>query len=106
LIAQHAIGVPELQRQTLMLMNRCQAESRIPSWLADCVGNRIATYEGRPQSLGKQWLDDPQRVNELRATIGLPVRRPIPEPGLNLPAYRQNETRQNHRWWQGWIGST
>jgi hypothetical protein len=56
-------------------------------------------YEGRPQRYGTQWMDDPQdggirswtlaepgRVNELRASVGLELLRPILEPGPDVTA--------------------
>lgn len=52
-----------------------------------------ATYEGRPQRYGTQWIDDPldgrirpwslaepDRVNELRATVGLDRYTRFPSP--------------------------
>ena len=75
-------------------------------------------YEDRPQRFGTQWLDDPrdgrirpwrladpERVNELRASVGLPDLSPIPEPGPDLPADQQEGIRENYRWWQEWLVS-
>lgn len=74
-IAQHAIGEPEFQRAALsMVKDKIHA-----AFLYD----RIAMYEGRPQRYGTQGLpspdgrhqrwsiDDPERVNERRAAIGM-----------------------------------
>ncbi len=118
LIAQHAIGRPEFQRRALRLMHDCAIESRIPAWHAAYLEDRIAMYEGRPQRFGTQWIDDPRdgrarpwriadagRIAELRAGVGLPGLHPIPEPGPDLPADRQEEIRENHRWWQAWLAS-
>jgi hypothetical protein len=115
LIAQHAIGEPEFQRRALQWMHECAAEGRIPAWHAAYLEDRIAMLEGRPQRFGTQWLDDPrdgrvrpwrladpERVNELRAGVGLPDLRPIPEPGPDLRADRQKEIRENDRWWREW----
>jgi hypothetical protein len=117
-IAQHAIGEPEFQRRALMLMRECAAEGRIPAWHAAYLEDRIAMYEGRPQRFGTQWLDDPRdgrvrpwrladpgRVNELRASVGLPDLPPIPETGPDLPADQQKEIQENDRWWQEWLVS-
>ena len=73
-------------------------------------------YEGRPQRYGTQWLDDPvdgrlrpwdledpQRVNELRAGVGLEPMRPIPDRGSELPAEKRQQIEENHRWWQQWL---
>ncbi len=76
-------------------------QGRTPAWHAAYLEDRIAMSEGRPQRFGTQWLDDPrdgrirpwkladlERVNEFRASVGLPDLRPIPEPGPDLPAGR------------------
>jgi hypothetical protein len=115
LIAQHAIGEPEFQRRALRWMRESAAEGRIPAWHAAYLEDRIAMCEGRPQRFGTQWLDDPrdgrirpwkladiERVNELRAGVGLSDLRPIPGPGLDLPAPQQEKIRENDRWWQEW----
>jgi hypothetical protein len=117
-IAQHAIGEPEFQHRALMTMRECAAEGRIPAWHAAYLEDRIAMYEGRPQRFGTQWLDDPRdgrprpwrladsgRVNELRASVGLPDLPPIPETGPDLPVDQQKEIQENHRWWQEWLVS-
>ncbi len=75
-------------------------------------------YEDRPQRFGSQWIDDPGDgrirpwrladpgvVNELRSSVGLPNLHPIPEPGPELPAARQEELRENIRWWRTWLTS-
>ena len=115
LIAQHAIGEPEFQRQALLRMQECAAEGRVPPWHAAYLEDRIAICEGRPQRFGTQSLDDPRdgrsrpwkvadidRVNELRAGVGLPDLPPIPEPGPDLPTDQQQAIRENYRWWHQW----
>jgi hypothetical protein len=115
LISQHAVGEPEFQRRALQRMQQCAAEGRIPAWHVAYLEDRIAMAEGRPQRFGTQWLDDPRdgrirpwtladpdRVNELRASVGLPELHPIPEPGPDLPADQQEEIRETERWWQEW----
>jgi hypothetical protein len=94
LIAQHAIGDPQLQRQSLPLLRSAAASGHVPMWHAAYLADRIALYEGRPQRYGTQWVDDPidgrtrpwklvdsDRVNEFRADVGLPPLHPIPERG-------------------------
>jgi hypothetical protein len=118
IIAQHAIGEPDFQRQALLRMQECAAGGRIPAWHAAYLEDRVAMYEGRPQRFGTQWIDDPrdgrarpwtladpQVVNELRASVGLPDLHPIPEPGPDLPADRQEEARENIRMWRAWLAS-
>lgn len=118
LIVQHAIGEPEFQRWALSRMQECISASRIPAWHAAYLEDRIAMYEGRPQRFGTQWIDDPRdgrarpwaladapRVNELRASVGLPDLHPIPEPGPDLPEDRQRAAHENIRWWREWLQS-
>ena len=113
---QHAIGEPEFQREALQLLRACAASGRAPAWHAAYLEDRIAMYEGRPQRYGTQWLDDPvdgrlrpwdledpQRVNELRAGVGLEPMRPIPDRGSELPAEKRQQIEENHRWWQQWL---
>lgn len=115
LIAQHAIGEPEFQRRALQWVRESADQGRTPAWHAAYLEDRIAMSEGRPQRFGTQWLDDPrdgrirpwkladvERVNEFRASVGLPDLRPIPEPGPDLPADQQEAIRENYRWWQEW----
>jgi hypothetical protein len=118
LIVQHAIGEPDLQRQALLLLQEHAALERIPAWHCAYLEDRIAMYEDRPQRYGTQWLDDPidgrirpwslaepDRVNELRASVGLDSMRPVPERGPELPEEEQQTIRENHRWWQQWLAS-
>jgi hypothetical protein len=113
LIAQHAVGEPEFQRRALQWVRESAIQGRTPAWHAAYLEDRIAMSEGRPQRFGTQWLDDPpdarippwkladvERVNEFRASVGLPDLRPIPEPGHDLPADQQEAIRENYRWWQ------
>jgi hypothetical protein len=115
LIVQHAIGEPEFQRRALQLMRETADEGRTPAWHAAYLEDRIAMCEGRPQRFGTQWLDnprdgrvrpwtlaDPERVNEFRASVGLPDLHPIPEPGPDIHADQQEKIRENDRWWREW----
>ncbi len=116
LIAQHAMGEPEFQREALRWMQTCIAGGRLPAWHAAYLEDRIAMLEGRPQRFGTQWLDDPrdgrsrpwqlsepEQVNTLRASVGLLNLHPIPEPGPDLPLDQQRKIRENAQWWQDWL---
>jgi hypothetical protein len=118
MIAQHSIGEPEFQKDVLHLLKECAAGGRTPAWHAAYLEDRIAMYQGRPQRYGSQWVDDPrdgrarpwelsdpERVNEFRASVGLPPLHPIPEPGLDLPKDQQTAIDDNQRWWQEWLAS-
>ena len=98
-------------------MRPCAAEGRIPAWHPAYLEDRIAMYEGRPQRFGTQWIDDPRdgrgrpwtladagRIDELRASVGLPGLPPIPEPGPELSLEQQEEIRESQRWWKEWLG--
>ncbi|MGD0304650.1 MAG: DUF6624 domain-containing protein [Candidatus Acidiferrales bacterium] len=118
LIVQHAIGEPDFQRDVLKLLRESTASNRIPAWHAAYLEDRIALYENRPQRFGTQWIDDPrdgrarpwlladpQRVDELRAGVGLKPLAPIPGPGPDLPSETQHEMLENERWWKTWLAS-
>lgn len=116
LVAQHAIGEPEFQKEVLRLLQECAAAKRIPAWHAAYLEDRIAMYEGRRQRYGSQCADDPRdgrlrpwkladpkQVNELRSSVGLPPLPPIPEPGPDLPEERRKAIEENIRWWEKWL---
>lgn len=118
LIVQHSIGDPRLQRAVLSLLREESDEGRVPAWQAAYLADRIAMYEQRPQRYGTQWLDDPtdgrlrpwpieepDKVDNLRASVGLGPLRPIPERGPDLPLDEQEFRRENQRWWQDWLAS-
>jgi hypothetical protein len=115
-IVQHAVGEPEFQRQALKLLQSCAAAGRVPAWHAAYLEDRVALHEGRPQRFGTQWIDEPSdgrtrpwklaepdRVNELRASVGLGPLHPIPEPGPALPAEQRRELEETSDWWERWL---
>jgi hypothetical protein len=115
-IVQHAVGEPEFQRAVLHLLQASTAEGRVPAWQTAYLEDRIAMQEGRPQRFGTQWMDspedglarpwrlaEPERVNELRASVGLGPLHPIPEPGPALPAEQRRELEETWQWWESWF---
>jgi len=115
-IVQHSVGEPEFQRNVLSVLREYGAAGRIPAWHAAYLEDRIAMHEGRPQRFGTQWMDspddgrirpwrlaDPEHVNELRASVGLPELHPIPEPGPPLPADKRRELEEVRAWWEQWL---
>lgn len=89
MVAMHAIGNPDLQRTSLALLEQALSGGEAPAWQFACLADRIAFFEGRPQRYGTQldWddegyhsvyrLEDSERVNQLRATVGLgPLEHP------------------------------
>jgi hypothetical protein len=118
LIVQHAIGEPDFQRDVLKLLRESAELNSIPAWHAAYLEDRVALCENRPQRFGTQWIDDPrdgrarpwlladpQRVDELRAGVGLKPLAPIPGPGPDLPSETQHEMLENERWWKTWLAS-
>src|SRR5215831_3146698 len=57
-IVQHAVGEPDFQRQSLIHLQTCAAQGRVPAWHAAYLEDRIALHEGRPQRFGTQWIQD------------------------------------------------
>jgi hypothetical protein len=117
-IVQHAVGEPDFQRQALALLQSCATAGRTPAWQAAYLEDRIAFHEGRPQRFGTQWIDDPEdgrtrpwrlaepdRVNELRASVGLGPLHAIPERGPVLPEEEQRRLRETQKWWEDWVKS-
>ncbi|HEY1898019.1 MAG TPA: DUF6624 domain-containing protein [Terracidiphilus sp.] len=117
-IAQHAIGEPEFQRRALVLLQSSAAEGRAPRWHAAFLEDRIALHESRPQRFGTQWIDDPgdgrarpwrladpERVNDLRASVGLGPMHAIPDPGPPLAEEKRRELEETRAWWEQWLRS-
>lgn len=117
-IVQHAIGFPDFQRKCLSLLQRSADEGRVPRWQVAYLEDRIAMQEGRPQRYGTQWLDDPvdgrirpwklahpDRVDELRAEVGLQPMHLVPERGPELSLEQQEAIYENQRWWESWLAS-
>jgi hypothetical protein len=115
-VAQHSIGEPRFQRTALDLIQGCVAEGRSPAWHAAYLEDRIATQEGKPQRYGTQWMEDsvdgrirpfrladPERINELRESVGLGPLRPIPERGPELPPEQREANERANRWWEEWM---
>jgi hypothetical protein len=115
-IVQHAIGEPEFQRLALGLLQECAAAGRTPAWHAAYLEDRIAMQEGRPQRFGTQMMDspedgrirpwqlaDPERINELRESVGLGPLHAIPQPGPPLDPERRKELEAVWTWWERWF---
>lgn len=117
-IVQHSIGEPAFQREVLAMLRACASRDRVPAWNAAYLEDRIAMHEGRAQRFGTQWMDSPEdgrtrpwrlaepdRVNELRASVGLPALHPIPEPGPLLPEEQRRQLEETYAWWERWMAS-
>lgn len=83
LVLQHAIGNPELQRRCVPLIKDAAELGEIPAYQVASLEDRICVFEGRPQRYGTQFdwdeygmmspqpLQDPERVDEYRQSVGL-----------------------------------
>jgi hypothetical protein len=113
-IAQHAVGEPAFQRHCLEQLRA--VAGRVPAWHAAYLEDRIAFQEGRKQRYGTQWVRDsvdgefrpsplvaPDRVNVLRAQVGLPPLSPIPPRGPALAPDQQAEIQADNQWWEEWF---
>jgi hypothetical protein len=82
-IVQHAIGLPDFQRACLARIVAAADAGEIPAWQPAFLGDRIRTFEGRPQVYGTQFdwdeqglmsplpIEDPDNVDVRRTEIGL-----------------------------------
>jgi hypothetical protein len=118
IIAQHSIGEPAFMRRVLRLLRAMVEQKRLPACHAAYLEDRIALFEGRPQRYGTQSLDDPRdgrsrpwtlaypdRVNELRAGVGLQPLAPVPPPGPELPPKARRRLEADQKWWINWLVS-
>ena len=82
-IAQHSINHPEFMRECRQLLDDASTKGEVPRWQFAYIDDRIRVFEGFAQRYGTQWRDgpeglepypieDPDRVDELRAALGLP----------------------------------
>lgn len=84
LILQHAISRPDLQRSGLALILDAIPDGQANALDAAYLSDRIATFEGQPQTFGTQFdwdaqgqlsphpVRDPAELDERRASVGLP----------------------------------
>ena len=84
MILQHAIAEPGLLRRVLPLLQAAAREGRASPRHAAMLEDRIRFFEGRPQRYGTQFdwdaegklspgeVEDPQRLDERRLSVGLP----------------------------------
>ncbi|HVM75757.1 MAG TPA: DUF6624 domain-containing protein [Candidatus Saccharimonadales bacterium] len=116
LIVQHSIGEPAFVRRSLQLLRSMSEHNRVPAWHCAYLEDRVALFEGRPQRYGTQWLDDPRdglsrpwtlaypdRVNELRAAVGLKPLAPIPSPGPEVSPEVRQQIETDQKWWIDWL---
>ncbi len=83
LIAQHAIGLPDLQRKCLRLLEEAARDGAVPPWQPAMLLDRVCVFEGRLQLYGTSFdwdehgmmsprpIADPDSVDQRRAAVGL-----------------------------------
>lgn len=103
LILQHSIGSPEFQRKCLPILKEAAKSGDVPAIQVACLEDRIRVFEERPQRYGTQFdwdgsgmlsphpIEDPERVDEYRASIGL---GPLAEKTQEM---RQRATDECHK---------
>jgi hypothetical protein len=105
-ILQHAISRPDLQRRGLDLILDAIPEGQANTLDAAYLADRIAMYEGAPQTFGTQFdydengllspapVRDPETLEDRRASVGLP---PMAETiaAMRAQAAADNEPKPN-----------
>lgn len=83
LILQHSIGSPKFQRKCLPVLKEAVKSGEVPAVHAASLEDRIRVFEERPQRYGTSFdwdgsgnlnphpIEDPERVDEIRASVGL-----------------------------------
>jgi len=83
LIVMHAIGNPRFQRKCLPILRQAGATGEVSAAGVATLEDRICVFEGRPQRYGTQFdwdgngnlcpqlLQDAERVDDFRASVGL-----------------------------------
>jgi hypothetical protein len=122
-VVQHSIGDPEFQRSSLELLKQAHARGEMSAIGPAKLEDRIRMFEGRGQLYGTQWdwnesgelapceIDDPEHVDERRASVGLdPLAEDIrrqreqyardPEP----PPQDWKQRRREFEEWAKWVG--
>ena len=100
LIVQHAIGLPQFQRQCLALLQAATARGEAPAWQVAMLTDRVRVLEGQPQVYGTQFdwdeqgrmsplpIEDAGNVEERRARVGL-------EPLAEATARHRRDVRES-----------
>ena len=82
-IAQHSINHPDFMRECRALLDQASLRGEVPRSHFAYIDDRIRVFEGSSQRYGTQWrsgpnglelypIEDPTKVDEWRAELGLP----------------------------------
>ena len=108
LVLQHAIAEPDLLRRSLPLLQAAAGEGRACPRHAAMLEDRILFFEGRPQRYGTQldWdaggnlsagdVEDRQRLDERRLSVGLPPLAAQIEEARSRQASEGDRPPKNH----------
>ncbi len=125
LILQHAISLPDLQRDSLPLLEVEMKKDEIQPYQYAHLLDRIRFFERKPQRFGTQldwdehgdmspWkLESEENVNTLREKVGLPpleveverIRIELKEQNVTMPTTYKERTREIDEWRKrvGWV---
>lgn len=125
LILQHAISLPDLQRDSLPLLEVETEKDEIQPYQYAHLLDRIRFFERKPQRFGTQldwdehgdmspWkLESEVNVNTLREKVGLPpieveverIRKELTEQNVTMPTTYEERTREINEWRKrvGWV---
>ena len=118
LIVQHAIGLPQFQRQCLALLQAAASRNEVPAWQVAMLTDRVRVLEGHPQLYGTQFdwnengemaplpIEDLGNVEERRARVGLESlaeaiarhRRDVQQSGEQPPADYAEHAARKETW--------
>lgn len=116
LIVQHAIALPQFQRDCLVLLQEEAVAGSIPPCQPAMLLDRILVFEGKPQIYGTSFdwdeaglmspcaIADPDLVDERRAAVGLPrlaetiARHRLAAEGQPRPADPTKRQREMDEW--------
>lgn len=125
LILQHAISLPQLQRDALPLLQEEMKKGNIEPKQWAHLFDRIAFFERKPQRYGTQFdwneegsmsaweIEDEANIDERRQEIGLPplqeekdrINKEIEENHIEPPSSLKKRTAEIHEWRArvGWL---
>ncbi|WP_377890621.1 DUF6624 domain-containing protein [Alkalihalobacillus sp. R86527] len=125
LILQHAISLPQLQRNALSILEVEMKEGKIEPYQWAHLFDRISFFERKPQRYGTQFdwddeekmnpwkIEDEENVDQRRAEIGLPplqeemkrIQKEIEENDVSPPSSMKKRMAEVHEWRErvGWL---
>ena len=115
LVAQHAIGSPDLMRRSRDLVTRAIASGEAEPWTFAYLDDRIRTFEGLLQRYGTQFhrdetgrlaplpIEDPEEVDARRGEVGLePLAERLAKMRSVAAAEREGPPPDREAWLRGY----